>query len=65
MTRRDFLKRLGLAASAVALSPMLDLASIETVVEAVCYEPYEYQVIYMFNIMTHNPRRLGMISSIT
>lgn len=34
MNRRDFLKRLGGAAAAVALSPLLDLAPIEAAPEA-------------------------------
>lgn len=64
ITRRGFLKRLGLAASAVALSPMLDLAPIEPVVEAVCYEQYEFVIIAMCNLEVDNPRRLGVITGI-
>lgn len=65
ITRRSFLKRLGLAASAVALSPMLDLAPIEPVVEAMV-DPgrYEFTIYWMVNLEVHNPRRLGVITGI-
>lgn len=65
MNRRDFLKRLGGAAAALTLSPLLDLAPIEPVVEAVCYEQYEFVIYVMYNLMTDNPRRLGVLTAIS
>lgn len=67
MNRRDFLKRLGGAAAAVALSPLLDFAPIidapSVSVDAIgCYE---FRVFASFNLLCDNPRRLGVIMAIT
>lgn len=65
MNRRDFLKRLGGASASVALSPMLDLAEIIEAPEALCYKPYEVTVIGIYALICSNPRRLGVIRSIS
>lgn len=67
MNRRDFLKRLGGAAAAVALSPLLDFTPIidakSVSVEAI--GSYEFRIFATFNLLCDNPRRLGVITSIS
>lgn len=71
MTRRDLLKRLGLGAAAISLSPLLDLADIVTAPEAIAIDAVEYdqllavaQIKWLVNMKVHNPRRMKMITSI-
>ena len=64
MNRRDFLKRLGLGAAVVSLSPMLDLAEILPAPEPI-QEEFVYYMTMAFNMYVQNPRMLGYITGIT
>lgn len=73
MTRRDLLKRLGLGAAAISLSPLLDLAEIipGPALRAIPKEVIEYdqllavaQIKWFVNMEVHNPRHMKMITGI-
>ena len=69
MTRRDLLKRLGLGAAAITLSPLLDLADIVAPPAAALVVDADYfmavgQIKYMVNMVVYNPRRLMLLTGI-
>lgn len=69
MTRRDLLRRLGLGAAAISLSPLLDLADIVTPPAAAVVADVDYlaavaQIRFMVNVEVHNPRRMKMLTGI-
>lgn len=65
MNRRDFLKRLGLGASAVTLSPMLDLAAIVEASSVVLVEdPFVMYVTFQWVMLFDMPAYCGRIDDI-